>query len=378
MLKVATIGIGNAGNQVADAAMKKYGIPGIAINSSQKDLVNVSQQVMKVVMGDSRGSGKNRDEAKGFVQKFIGEFIKSEDVVKFIDEFDIVFVTSSIGGGTGSGMAPVLSEILSKKFPNTKFVLVQVYPTIGESIAAQQNAIDYLKEVHQFMPNAVYLPYDNNRRAMLTSPEMMVAVNNEIVEMMNVIKGEYLYDTPYNSIDEKDMMRFINTPGRMAVYILNDIKEKDFDDRSIEDALINVIKNESASVELDRDKIVKRLGVITNLNQKLNRMFDTNIPKIKELIGEPVESYEHTYICKSDDETNRVIIIAAGLSVPDDRLTKIMQRIDEGIEELNRVKEKTVLDDTSTTDVIRDLRSSTQQTESTDCNLDDIFGKFIR
>ena len=286
-----------------------------------------------------------------------------------------MFIVSSIGGGTGSGMAPMIADILSRKYPEKRFVLVQVYPTIGESIAAQQNAIDYLKEVHQFTPDAVYVPYDNNRRAGLTSPEMMSSVNKEIVDMMNVIKGEYMYDTPYNSIDEKDMCRFINTPGRMSVYILDDIKEKDFDDKSIEDALINVIKNTSSSVELDRDKIVKRLGVITNLNPKLNKMFDTNIPKVKELIGEPVEAYEHTYICKSDDEINRVIIIAAGLSVPDDRLAKIMQRIDEGMEELSRTKEKTILDDAETAS-IKDLRQSTQKVEAEEFNLDDILGKW--
>lgn len=377
MLKIATIGLGNAGNQIADLAMSTYGIPGIAINSSQKDLVNVSQKIMKVVLGDSKGAGKSRDEAKNFVQKFIGELMTKPEVIEFINEYDVIFIASSIGGGTGSGMSPIISDILSRKFPDKKFVLVQVYPTIGESVAAQQNAIDYLKEVHQFIPNAVYLSYDNNRRTNMSSPEMMKSVNREIVDMMNVISGAYMYDTPFNSIDEKDMARFINTPGRMAVYILDNIKEKDFDNKSIEDALIDVIKNTSASVELDRDKIVKRLGIITNLNENLNKMLDTNLPKVKALIGEPVESYEHTYICKSNDEPNRVIIIAAGLSVPDDRLTKITQRIEEGIDELNRVKERTILDDYAT-DVIRDLRGSNSDNSSADCNLDDIFGKFIR
>ena len=376
MLKVATIGIGNAGNQIADLAMKLYAIPGIAINSSQKDLVNVSQKIMKVLIGDSLGSGQNRDDAKGFVKKYIKDFIANQEVINFIDGFDVLFIISSIGGGSGSGMVPIMSDILSKKFPTKKFILVQVYPTISSAIAAQQNSLDYLKEVHQFIPDAVYVPYDNNRKANLKTPEMMMTVNKEIVDMINIIKGEYLYDTPFNSIDDKDMSRFITTPGRMAVYMLNDIKEKDFDNQSIEDALINIIKNTSTSVELERDKIVKRLGVITNLNQRLNNMFDTNVPKVKELLGEPIESYEHTYICKSDDETNRVIIIAAGLSVPDDRLTKMIQRIEEGMEELNRVKEHTVLDSTET-NMIKDLRHSTQKTETVECDLDDIFGKFI-
>lgn len=376
MLRVATIGIGNAGNQIADLAMEMYNIPGLAINSSQKDLVNVSSKVMKILLGDEKGSGKDRDEAKGFVKKYGMALFENQSIMNFIEDQDVIFVISSIGGGTGSGEAPMLSDILSRKYKDKRFVLVQVYPTIGEALATQQNAIDYLKEVHQYIPNAVYVPYDNNRRANLTSPEMIKSINKEVVDMINIIKGEYLYDTPYNSIDEKDMMRFINTPGRMAVFMLDNIKEKDFDQKSIEDEMINIIKNVSTSVELDRDKIVKRLGVITNLNENLNKMFDKDIPKITELIGEGVERYDHNYICKDPDEVNRVIIIAAGLSEPEDRITKIVQRIDEGLEAMKRVKEKSLLDDTET-GVIRDLRQSSQA-DSVEFDIDDIFSKFIK
>ena len=167
-------------------------------------------------------------------------------------------------------------------------------------------------------------------------------------------------------------MRFISTPGRMAVYVLDDIKEKDFDDKSLEDALLDIIKNGSTNVELDRDKIVKRLGIISNLNPTLNKIFNVNMTKIKEFIGEPVESYEHAYIT-SNDETNRVILILSGLSIPDDRLNKIAQRIDEGIKELSKVKESSILDNLDT-DMIRDLRKN--EGSATDLDLDELFGKY--
>lgn len=371
MLKICTIGVGNAGNQIADLAMSAYNIPGVAINSSQKDLINV-KHIGKIIIGDEKGAGKNRGEAKEFIKLHVKNLLNHEKFVNLIKENDIVFVISSVGGGTGSGMSPILTDILSRSFPDKKFVLIEVYPPIGESIAAQQNSLDYLKEVRSFLPNVVYLAYDNNRRANLTSPEMMHSVNEEIVEGLVVFRGDYLYPTPFNSIDEKDMLRFFGTPGRLAVYILDDIKEKDFDENSIEDAMINVIKNISSNVELDRDKIVKRLGVITNLNSALTKMFDTNLKKIKELIGEPVESYEHSYVAEKD-ETNRVILIASGLSVPDDRLTKIVQRIEEGLEELSRQKESSVLDETET-DKIKSLRQEIGSSEGLD--LDDIFSKY--
>lgn len=371
MLNVVTIGVGNAGNQIAELAMTKYNVKGIAINSSAKDLLNVNS-IPKIIIGDESGAGKNRDEARNFIKHHIKKLLEQEKFVEHITSADVIFVISSTGGGTGSGMSPVLVDILSRKFQDKKFILVEVYPPIAESVAAQQNTLDYLNEVNKFLPNVVYMAYDNNRRTDLTSPEMMKSVNEEIVDAISVLRGDYLYPTPYNSIDEKDMLRFFETPGRLAVYILPNIKEKDFDSTSIEDTLVNVIKNVSSNVELERDKIVKRLGVITNLNEKMTGMFDTNLIKIKDFIGEPVEGYEHLYVA-GQDEPQRVILIASGMSVPDDRLTKIVQRIEESMNELSKMTESSILGSVET-DKIKDLRASANGLS--DLDLDDLFSRY--
>lgn len=321
---------------------------------------------------DSTGAGKNREEARNFIKLHIKRLLEQEKFIDHIESNDVVFVISSTGGGTGSGMAPVMVDILSRKFQSKKFILIEVYPPIAESVAAQQNSLDYLNEVNKFLPNVVYMAYDNNKRASLSSPEMMKSINEEIVDAISVLRGDYLYPTPYNSIDEKDMLRFFETPGRLALYILSDIKEKDFDDSTIEDTLLNVIKNVSTNVELDRDKIVKRMGVITNLNEKMNGMFNDNMLKIKEFIGEPVEGYQHTYIA-GNDEAQRIMLIVSGLSVPDDRLKKIVQRIEESVSELSKVKESSILGNI-TTDKIKDLRMSENSTS--DLDLDDLFSRY--
>lgn len=372
MIKVCTLGFGNCGNQISDLAMSMYKIPGIAINSSQNDLINI-KNVTKVILGDQRGSGKSRDEAKKFVKMHVRALLEQEMFVKLIEDSDIIFIISSIGGGTGSGMVPMVTDVLSRKFPSKKFILIGVYPPIGESLAAQQNSLDYLKEVQSFLPNVSYMAYDNNKFSNLPTPEMMKKINTEIVEAMVVLRGDYFYATPYNSIDEKDLMNIVDAPGRLAVYILDNIKEKDFDNTTIEESIIDVIKNKSGGVELDRDKIVKKIGYVTNLNSKMNSMIDPDYSKIKELVGEPVEAFEHTYIAEKD-EANRFILILSGLSVPDDRLTKMVQRIETGLEELANVKESSVLGSLETSR-IKELRSQTMKTSS-DFDIDELFGKY--
>lgn len=323
---------------------------------------------------DEKGAGKNRAEAKAFIKLHVATLLQQEKFIDHIAENDIIFIISSIGGGTGSGMAPLMCDILSRKFPEKKFILIEVYPPLGESLASQQNSLDYLKEVRSFLPNVAYMCYDNNRFANLPTPEMMRKINEEIVEAIVVFRGDYFYPTPFNSIDEKDLLGLVSAPGRLAVYILNNIKEKDFDSMTIEDALINVVKNTSGNVELDRDGIVKKMGVVSNLNTNLNKLINPNYSKIQELIGTPVETFEHVYIAKND-EPNRMILILSGLSVPDDRLTKMVQRIESGLEELASVKESSVLDSIDGADKIKELRSQVMR-QSTEFDINDLFSKY--
>jgi len=376
MLKVGVIGLGNAGNQVAELAFKSRQIPAIAINSSEKDLMNISA-IDKILIGDQKGAGKDRTEAKKFMKNHITALMKQEKLIKFIEDLEVIFVVSSIGGGTGSGMSPVFTEILTKAFPSKRIVLVEIYPALSESIAAQQNAIDYLKEVRDFLPNITFMAYDNHRFSNLPTDKMMQAVNAEIVEDIAVLRGDYQIPTPFSSIDEKDALRLIETPGRLCIAKAYDLKEKDLDDKSIEEILVNDLKNVSSTVELQRDKIVKRIGLISNLNKTLHEKLNTKLETLKSFVGEPVEGFEHIFINSSDDMQNRVISILSGLTIPDDRVQKMLQRIQEATEAITKVQESSILDNINT-DLIDELRKKETPETTEEIDIEDTFSKYFK
>lgn len=375
MLQIGIIGIGNAGNQVAELAKKTRGIPGIAINSSDKDLINVTS-IDKIIVGDEKGAGKDRSEAKNFVKQSIQQLLTQETVKSFMDNTEIVFVVSSTGGGTGSGMSPVLTDIFSRVYSSKKFIIVEILPPVFESIAAQQNTIDFLQEVRSCLPDITYMCYDNHRVSMKPTDQMMRTVNEQIVEDLCVIRGEYQYPTPYASIDEKDMLKILESPGRLTIVRSYNMKEKDLDDKDIEDILINYIKNISTSAELDRDKIVKRMGLITNLGQTIHQGLNFKLDKVKEFAGEPVEGFEHIYINEKNDDPNRVIVLLSGLSVPDDRIQKILDRIQEAMDAINKTKVSSVLDSVNTSGIgeLRDTNS--YKIQPAEINFTDIFSKY--
>lgn len=381
MLKLGILGLGNCGNQIADLGKATRNIPGIAINTSEKDISNV-KHIDTFIIGDSKGAGKDRTIAKTFVKKTVKELLANEKFSSFIKEQEVVVVASSTGGGSGSGIAPMMCHLLSEVFKNTKFIILHVLPSLKESLVAQQNTIEYLQELMNF--DATYMSYDNNRQDGVPSNVLMAEINKAIIDDLCVLRGDYQIPTVFTSIDEKDTLKIIGTKGRLQVARVQDIKEKDLDDTTVEDMLINNIKFSKHMTEFQRDKSVKRTGIILNLNEKINAMVDSNIPTVKTFIGEPVEGFEHIAVLHQGMELkNNALLMMAGLSIPDDRIEKISQRIKEVESSLRSESRSTILDslETSSLDKIRSSIDSSSlvadEEDVVEVDIDDLMSNYF-
>ena len=375
MIRLGLIGIGNCGNQVVSLAKETKDIPGIAINTSDKDLENVKNlTVFKI--GSSKGAGKSRDKAKAYVKQMMKQLLSQEKFKSHIDENDVVAVVASTGGGTGSGISVMLTHLLSTMYVDKRFILVHVLPSLKESLAAQQNTIEYLKEMNNF--NATYMSYDNGCRDGLPSNVMMKQMNEEIVEDLSVIRGDYLLSTPFTSIDEEDLTKILEVPGRLVVHRVYDIKEKDIDKVGIEDMLIQKLSDTTYSTELHNDNRVMKMGVILNVTEKLSNKIDTNFTEFKNQIGNPIEGFEHVAIIEpSMNLKNRAIVISSGLSLPEDRIEKINERIQEILDEIEKQKQVNSILDTIETDKIKGLRGIRNDSNGPDeIDIDDFLSMY--
>lgn len=341
MLNFGIIGIGNAGNQVAALAAERLNIDALCINSSQKDLDTLNDRVFKVLIGDSMGAGKNRSEAKSFVKNNISKLLSSEESTKFFKSDsgnkDFVFIVSSTGGGTGSGASPVLCEVMKQVHSSINFILIGILPSISEALSAQVNTLEYFKELYDVDGGTPYMLYDNDRMSDKPVNVMMESINNAIVEDLAVMRGDYQYPTKYSSIDEKDATNILTTSGRIIVASARNIKEKDLDNITIDKMIVDDMKRNAHS-EFNRDKIVHRLGIISILDEAVNEHFDGQIQGVQEFLGAPVETYSH-FVVKGDDldaVENAVFVVASGLSKNNDRIERIVKRIND----INELQEK--------------------------------------
>lgn len=381
MLNVGVIGLGNTGNQIAALAAEELKIPAMAINSSEKDLETIANKIPKILISDtegvSKGAGKNRALAKSYLKDSILSIISKEDVQTFISDLNVLFLVSSTGGGTGSGTALLMANIISSMFVDTHVIIVGILPVMSEALSAHVNSLEYLNELYGNLENQTYMLYDNDSLYNIPSYKMMDTINREVVKDIDVLRCTFNYTTKYDSIDEQDMKRLISFPGRIMVTRLEDLKERDLDKSSIEDLLISKIKN-TKHVELQRDRKVTATGIIVNLSEQVFNDFDNHIPAVREFIGDPDHDFNHLAINEDRKMPNNVFLIMSGMSQVNDRIQKISDRIEE-IEERQKIREEeSQLDTLGITELSQKISSKdAKKTLDTDkIDLANIFSKF--
>ena len=381
MLNVGVIGLGNTGNQIAALAAEELKIPAMAINSSEKDLETIANKIPKILISDtegaSKGAGKNRALAKSYLKDSILSIISKEDVQTFISDLNVLFLVSSTGGGTGSGTALLMANIISSMFVDTHVIVVGILPVMSEALSSHVNSLEYLNELYGNLENQTYMLYDNDSLYNIPSYKMMDTINREVVKDIDVLRCTFNYTTKYDSIDEQDMKRLISFPGRIMVTRLEDLKERDLDKSSIEDLLISKIKNTN-HVELQRDRKITATGIIVNLSEQVFNDFDNHIPAVREFIGDPDHDFNHLAINEDRKMPNNVFLIMSGMSQVNDRIQKISDRIEE-IEERQKIREEeSQLDTLGITELSQKISSKdAKKTLDTDkIDLANIFSKF--
>jgi len=111
---IKVVGVGGGGSNAVNRMIENgmIDVDFIVINTDEQAL-KMSNAPTKIVIGKkvTNGMGAGGDPEKGL--KAAKE--DKERIAKALDGADMVFVTAGMGGGTGTGAAPIVAEI-AKKF----------------------------------------------------------------------------------------------------------------------------------------------------------------------------------------------------------------------------------------------------------------------
>ena len=184
MANIKVIGVGGAGNNMVSWLYRK-GIQGaeiIACNTDKQHL-DISEADHKILMGTTltRGLG-----CGGFPKK--GEEAAKEslhDLKQLLKEADMVFICAGMGGGTGTGAAPVVAKLAKE---SDTIVIGTVTMPLDIEKARVDKAEFGLQQLRQACDTVIVI--DNNRLVQIAGNlplKQAFAVANELVS--TTIKG---------------------------------------------------------------------------------------------------------------------------------------------------------------------------------------------
>lgn len=155
--KIKVMGVGGGGNN-AVARMIEAGISSaefVAINTDRQAL-HSSPAKRRIVIGEKLthglGAGANPEIGKRAAEE---SRVILEDELK---DVDLLFITAGMGGGTGTGAAPVIASIAKEK--NILTVAVVTKPFNFEGAKRMKNAKGGIEELSKYVDTIVVIPND--------------------------------------------------------------------------------------------------------------------------------------------------------------------------------------------------------------------------
>lgn len=169
LAKIKVIGVGGGGNN-AVKRMKEEGLQGVefvAVNTDKQILNNLDINT-KLQIGSkiTKGLGAGANPAVGM--KAAEE--SRNEIEETLDKTDMVFVTAGMGGGTGTGAAPIVAQIAKEKGILTVGVVTKPFTFEGRKRQMQaEQGIEALKgkvDTLVIIPNDKLLQISDKRTTM--------------------------------------------------------------------------------------------------------------------------------------------------------------------------------------------------------------------
>ena len=160
LAKIKVIGVGGGGNNAVNR-MIESGVKGVDFIVANTDLqvLNTSKAPIKIQIGVELTSGLGAG-GKPEIGKESALESKSE-IEAALDGADMVFITCGMGGGTGTGAAPVIADIAQSMGALTVGIVTKPFSFEGKK--RMDNALSGIEELKKHVDTLIVIPNDKLR-----------------------------------------------------------------------------------------------------------------------------------------------------------------------------------------------------------------------
>ncbi|HIF58961.1 MAG TPA: cell division protein FtsZ, partial [Rhodospirillales bacterium] len=156
--RITVIGVGGAGGNAVNNMIQSglEGVEFLAANSDAQALA-LSKSEHRIQMGinitQGLGAGANPDIGQAAAEESL------EEIISHIKDTNMVFITAGLGGGTGTGAAPVIAKAAKEHGILTVGVVTK--PFQFEGVNRMKMAEAGLEELQQFVDTLLIIPNQN-------------------------------------------------------------------------------------------------------------------------------------------------------------------------------------------------------------------------
>lgn len=310
--KIKVIGVGGGGTNAINSmvAANLYGVEFITVNTDSQHL-DASLAPVKVKIGTSLtkglGAGSN---------PVIGRQAAIEDKDSLsgcIEGADMVFITAGMGGGTGTGAAPVIANIAREMGILTVAVVTKPFYYEGRKRAI--NAEEGIREIKKHVDTLIVIPNDRIHLVVEKGTPLLksFSIANDVLRQAIQGISDLILIPGLINLDFADVKSIMENAGRAVIGMGTGIGEG---------GAFEAAKRAISNPLLEESSIEGAKGILINITGGLNMSIDA-VQEASSLIYDSAHDDANIIlgaVINPDMEDDvRVTVIATGL---EDRVEK--------------------------------------------------------
>lgn len=305
-LKIKVIGVGGAGNNAVNRMIedKIKGVSFYLLNTETGTLKRAkTNNVLQIGVETTKGLGAGANEdvgAKAAIEN-------REDIKQILQGADMVFITAGMGGGTGTGAAPVVASLAKEMGILTIGVVTK--PFLFEGKARRVRAEYGIQKLRENVDDLIVILNDNLLK--ITDDKVTLnsafSIADKVLEQGVTGVTDLLTSVGEVNIDFADIKTTMKYNGKAYMGIGRASGE-----RKVEDAVKQAISNPLTESKIDGAK-----GVIFNVkgNKDLSLMeINSAIGIVNDKINDDANVIFGTVIDENLGDEVEVTVIATGVS----------------------------------------------------------------
>ncbi len=305
-LKIKVIGVGGAGNNAVNRMIEDRikGVSFYLLNTETGTLKRAkTNNVLQIGVETTKGLGAGANEdvgAKAAIEN-------REDIKQILQGADMVFITAGMGGGTGTGAAPVVASLAKEMGILTIGVVTK--PFLFEGKARRVRAEYGIQKLRENVDDLIVILNDNLLK--ITDDKVTLnsafSIADKVLEQGVTGVTDLLTSVGEVNIDFADIKTTMKYNGKAYMGIGRASGE-----RKVEDAVKQAINNPLTESKIDGAK-----GVIFNVkgNKDLSLMeINSAIGIVNDKINDDANVIFGTVIDENLGDEVEVTVIATGVS----------------------------------------------------------------